>query len=103
MLPENARIPVIALALSMCLAPVAGAQPAERDIQQQLDDLAKGQQDLRKELAEIKSLLQASARQPAARPDPSAQVKDKIFELGENPVKGAVSAQLTLIEFLDYQ
>ena len=105
---EQRRHTASALILSLCLAPFVATpavrgQETEKDIQQQLDELRKGQQQLRDELQEIKRLLQAPTRQPAARPDPSALVKDKVFSLGENPVKGEVSARLTLVEFLDYQ
>lgn len=108
MIREQTRQTAGALLLSLCLAPFVAApaawgQEAEPDIQQQLEELRKGQQQLRGELQEIKRLLQSTARQPAARQDPSAMVKGKVFDLGENPVKGEVSARLTLVEFLDYQ
>lgn len=108
MIHEPRRHTASALVLTMCLAPFVAApaawgQAAEQDIQQQLEDLRKGQRELRDELEEIKKLLEKSARQPAARQAPSAKVKDQVFSLGNNPVKGAVSAQLTLVEFLDYQ
>lgn len=108
MIQEPRRHTASALVLTMCLAPFAAVpaawgQAEEQDIQQQLEELRKGQQQLRGELKEIKQLLAASARQPAARPDPSAKVKDQVFDLGENPMKGKVAARLTLVEFLDYQ
>ena len=108
MIREQTRHTASALVLSLCLAPFVATpavrgQDAEQDIQQQLDELRKGQQQLRGELQEIKRLLQAPARQAPARPDPSALVKGQVFSLGQNPVKGEVAARLTLVEFLDYQ
>jgi hypothetical protein len=106
--PRRHTASALVLVLTMCLAPFAAAggawaQAEEQDIQQQLEDLKKGQQELRDELQEIKKLLVAGTRQPAAPQDPSAKVKGQMFDLGENPVKGEVSARLTLVEFLDYQ
>jgi len=89
---------VFLLALAPASALLAQTDP---ELRQEIEALKKGQQEMRKDLAEIKKLVQA---RPAAAAAPSGpNVAGKIFELGDNPVKGDPTAKLTLIEFLDYQ
>ncbi len=85
--------------LAFASAPGVFAQGTDAELQQEIEALKKGQQQIRGELQEIKKLLQA---RPAARPS-GPTVKDKTFTLGEHPIKGEPTAKLTLIEFLDYQ
>ncbi len=63
-----------------------------------VESLKQGQDDIRKELAEIKKLLQQGVR--AAAPS-GPNVEGKIFNLGDNPYKG--DGKVALIEFTDYQ
>ena len=58
---------------------------------------ALAQDDLRKDVEELKQMLQSQAR-PAG---PS--VKDVVFNLGANPTRGSDQAKLTLVEFTDFQ
>lgn len=96
-----ARVALSALLLALPLAGAALAQTADKGLKQEIEALKKGQQEIQKELQEIKKLIQA---RPAAPPPPSGpNVKGKVFDLRENPVRGESSAQLTLIEFTDYQ
>ena len=88
-----------ALLLSMSLSPAAVAQTSDDDLRKEIEALKKGQQDIQKQLAEIKKLVQ---QRPAARPS-GPNVKGKVFDLGANPVKGDPAATVTLIEFTDYQ
>lgn len=92
----------IATAAAVSLAalglPVFAQQPDE-ELSKEIEALKEGQQQIRKELAEIKRLL---STQRQARP-PGPNVKDKVFDLGANPVKGEQTAKLTLVEFTDYQ
>lgn len=69
-------------------------------LRQDITAIKQGQDALRKELEEIKKLLQA--RQPAA-PPPPMQALDAVVAIGDAPVKGNPNAKLTLIEFSDYQ
>ena len=85
------------LLLALALAPRATAQ--ESDLAAEVQALKEGQAQLRKELEEVKKLVQA--RPAAARGGNS--VAGKLFALGDNPVKGANTAKLTLVEFTDYQ
>ena len=70
-----------------------------RLLAQDIEALRKGQQEIRKDLAEIKRLLKA---RPAAKPS-GPDVAGKIFNLGDNPTRGSDTAGLTLIEWTDYQ
>jgi protein-disulfide isomerase len=92
-------------ALGLLLALPAAAQGSGDDVRQEIEALKKGQQEIQKQLAEIKALLQArpaAAAAPAA-PPPGPDVKDKEFDLGANPIRGKDTAKLTLIEFSDSQ
>ena len=89
-----------ALALSAAAAPApASAQESKDDLKKEIDALKAGQQEILKQLDEIKKLVQA--RQAPAPSGPN--VKDVVFNLGANPTKGPASAKLTLVEFTDYQ
>ncbi len=88
-----------ALLFSVPFSPAAVAQTSDDELRQEIEALKKGQQDIQKQLQEIKKLVQAK---PAARPS-GPNVKGKVFDLGANPVKGASTAKVTLVEFTDYQ
>jgi protein-disulfide isomerase len=78
--------------------PVLSQEP-DKELKKEIEALKEGQQQIRKELAEIKRLLSTQRKAPP----PGPNVKDKVFDLGENPVKGEQTAKLTLVEFTDYQ
>ena len=81
-------------------APVV-AQETDEELQQDMEALKQGQEEIKKQLEELKKLVQ---QRPAAAARPSGpNVKGKVFNLGDNPVKGAQTAKLTLVEFTDYQ
>ena len=96
------RIPAVLSAglLALATAPAAIAQASDQELKQEIEALKKGQQQIRTDLQEIKKLLQQRNR-PA--PPSGPNVNGKVFDIGNNPVKGEPTAQLTLIEFLDYQ
>jgi len=96
-------ITVAMLALVACgLSTTAlAAGEGEEELKAQVDTLKQGQDEIRKELAEIKKLLQEGARAAAAPSGPN--VAGKIFSLGENPAKGSSEARIALIEFTDYE
>ena len=87
-----------ALALLLVLAP-AGAQSSNEDMKRDIEALKQGQQEILKQLEEIKKLV--AAPRPSAPSGPN--VKDLVLTLGANPVKGPASAKVTLLEFTDYQ
>ena len=83
-----------------------GQEEIQRSIElmREVEALKKGQEEIRNELAEIKRLLQSRPAAAAAAPSPAnVRVRDVVFDLGRNPVKGAPTAKLTLVEFTDYQ
>jgi protein-disulfide isomerase len=86
------------LAAAPAPAPVF-AQESKDDLKKEIDALKQGQTEILKQLEEIKKLVQA---RPAAGPS-GPNVKDVVFNLGANPVKGSATAKLTLVEFTDYQ
>jgi protein-disulfide isomerase len=94
------RIGRSAVAVAAVLAAVwpALAQDSGDDIKRQIDALKQGQQEILKQLDEIKKLIQ----QP--RPiQMGPNVKDVVLDLGSNPVRGSASAKVILVEFTDYQ
>jgi hypothetical protein len=95
------RVLLGVLLLILPLAGTAFAQDSDEALKKEIEALKVGQQQIRKDLQEIKKLLQA---RPAAPPPPSGpSVEGKTFDIGSNPVKGEATAKLTLIEFTDYQ
>ena len=94
-----AKMTAIGLALGLAAATAHGQEP-EEDLAAKVDRLEKGQAQIRQQLQQILTLLQQ--RQAPARPA-GPNVAGKVFDVGDNPVKGASSARLTLIEFTDYQ
>ncbi|MBN2320081.1 MAG: hypothetical protein JXR49_13440 [Acidobacteria bacterium] len=82
----------------LCAAACA-QDDTEQDLKKEIEALKQGQQMIRKELQEIKSLIRAA--QPARPKVPD--VRDVEFNLGDNPVLGENTASLILVEFTDYQ
>ena len=77
---------------------------SDLELKKELDEIKEGQAKLRAELQEIKALLQA---RPAAAPGQAAAgaAPPAITSLSVDglPVKGNKNAQVTLVEFTDYQ
>ncbi len=93
----------VTAALGACLFALASAPvwaQSDAELKQEIEALKQGQQQIRKELSEIKTLLQ---KRPSAAAPSGPNVSGKVFNLGNKPVKGEPTAKLTLIEFLDYQ
>ena len=97
---KSISVCLLTVLLGLAAVVQARAQASDPEIQQEIEALKQGQEQIRKDLEEIKKLLQARAQpQRPAAPD----VAGKTFELGDNPVKGDSTAKLTLVEFTDYQ
>ena len=86
--------------VALLLASPGFAQESEADLRKEIEALKQGQKSIQRQLAEIKRLVQQGAKPPQRK---GPQVKDVVFELGNNAVKGDSGAKLTLIEFTDYQ
>lgn len=81
---------------------LAGAPAlAQEDLKKDVEELKKGQQQILQQIQELKQMLQSQAQAPARPAAPN--VKDVVFDLGANPVRGKDQAKLTLVEFTDYQ
>jgi len=90
------------LALVLLIGAPALAQESDDEMRDEIEGLKQGQKNIQKQLNEIKRLIQTQQR-PAAPKRRGAEVKDVIFDIANGEVKGEKSAQLTLIEFTDYQ
>jgi protein-disulfide isomerase len=91
------------LALGLAGAWPAAAQEADEDLRREIEALKQGQQNIQKQLDELKRLLQQQQQQRTPPPRQGPQVENVAFNLGDNEIKGAKDAGLTLIEFTDYQ
>ncbi len=87
--------------LGLLLASPGFAQESDADLRKEIEALKQGQTNIQRQLQEIKRLVQSQNKKPAQRQGP--QVKDVVFNIGNNAVKGDSGAKLTLIEFTDYQ
>ena len=88
------------LALALLAGSAGFAQSSDQELRDEIQALKKGQEQIQKDLQEIKKLVQAQQR-PAAPAGPN--VKGKVFNIGTNPSKGEQTAKVTLVEFTDYQ
>lgn len=89
-----------AATLALLVASPVLAQDSTEEIKRQIEALKAGQQEILKQLDEIKKLVAQQAR-PALPSGPN--VKDQVFNLGGNPIRGSATAKLTMVEFTDYQ
>ena len=86
--------------LVLLLASPGFAQESDEDLRKEIEALKQGQKNILKQLQDIKRLVQQSQKPPQRQ---GPQVKDVVFNLGNNEVRGDSGAKLTLIEFTDYQ
>ena len=102
MLAQMKRLTLAATLLALTAPAAYGQVTGTQDTAAQIQELKKGQQQIRHELQQIRALIQQ--RQAPARPARPAgpNVAGKTFDLGDNPIKGAASARLVLVEFTDY-
>ena len=100
MLKALGKAGIGALALCLLLGTPALAQQSDDDIKKEIEALKQGQKNIQKQLQELKKLMQGLSRPPAPR---GPAVKDVVFNLSGNEVKGEDTAKLTILEFTDYQ
>jgi protein-disulfide isomerase len=94
---------LMAAAFGLALLPHVAAQarddkPNTAALQQQIDELKAGQQQILKELQEIKKILQSF--QEAANQQTPPEIS---LPVGGEPFKGSPSARVAIIEYSDYQ
>jgi len=75
----------------------ANGQQTDPKLWEEIQTLKRGQEEIRRQLLEIRQLLQA--RQAPTAPD----VRNVPVDLGTHPTEGSPTAALTLIEFSDFQ
>ena len=75
------------------------AQQTDPKLWEEIQALKKGQEEIRRQLLEIKQLIQSRPAAAPAAPD----VRNVPLDLGNRPAKGSTAARLTLSEFSDYQ
>lgn len=98
MIQSMAKVGFAFAVMTLWLAPAAHSQSSDEQLRKDIEALKQSQQQILKELGEIKQLLQ---QRPAAPPKPN--VKGVVLDLGDNPIVGQDTAKLTLVEFTDYQ
>jgi protein-disulfide isomerase len=86
----------LSIACGLAFGPAVSGQSVEDDLQQ----LKRGQAEI---LRQLQGLRQQLAARPAQARPALPNVKGKIVDLTDHPVKGASTAKLTLVEFSDYQ
>ena len=89
---------VLGLMLSLLVAqPVFSQTSLEyKALKKELDSLKEGQEGIKKDIQEIKKLVQS-------RPAAGAEFKEAIINIKGAPILGDKNAKLVLIEFSDYQ
>lgn len=89
------------LSLAGLTVPALAQKTGEMDqLRRDVEAVRQSQDALRKDLDEIKKQLQARMPPP---PPPLVQSIDAVVAIGDAPLKGVRGAQLTVMEFSDYQ
>jgi protein-disulfide isomerase len=105
-------VKIVAAMLGLLLAPMVAAQTDVKALGKEIEALKAGQSAIRKELQEIKSLLQAAPQAqaptvtrtpPAARTAAAPETVDMMVSVADAPIKGDANAKVTVVEFTDYQ
>jgi len=80
---------------------VAQTTQEYQELKKEIESLKQGQAGLKKDLLEIKKLIQG-IKQPAA-PGGGDEFKEAIINIKGAPIRGDKKAKLVFIEFTDYQ
>lgn len=98
---KRVRGTVLALALLVGVSPLAAQSATDTEaLKQEIQSLKAGQQQIQKDIEEIKKILQAARTPPAAAPEKAVNA---VVNIAGEPVKGDKDAKFTLIEFSEYQ
>jgi protein-disulfide isomerase len=77
---------------------LANAQQTDPKLWEAIQALKKGQEDIQRQLLELKALIQMRPAAPAV-----PEVRNVPVDLGTHLTKGSATAALSMIEFSDYQ
>ena len=93
---------IVAVTCLLVAGPAAAKTSDEiKALKEEVAAMREGQEEMQKDLDEIKKLLQQGAR--PSRPTPSARAFEaRTIELGQVAAKGEATAPVTLIEYSDY-
>jgi len=90
---------VLGLTLFLNAQPVFAQTDLEcQALKKEIESLKEGQVGIKKDLQEIKKLIQSSRQAPAAD-----EFKPTLIDIKGAPIKGNKNAKLVLVEFSDYQ
>ena len=89
---------MVGLSLTAAVAAQQATSAEVEELKHEIEALKEGQAEIQKSLDAITRLL--GQRQPGQRNAPPPNVA---FDLSSRPVRGASTARLAMIEFLDYQ
>lgn len=92
---------VLCLCVSQSLSGCAQTgRQADDNLAEEVAALKQEQAAIREELAAIRKNLEQGQRAPALS---GPNVAGKVFDIGDNPVRGSAGTKVVLIEFTDYQ
>jgi len=92
---------VFGLSLFFTVQPVFAQTNLEyKLLQKEIESIKEGQDGIRKDLQELKKLVQGIKQAPAA---PGGEFKEAVIDIKGAPIKGDKNAKLVLLEFADYQ
>ena len=92
---------VFGLSLFLTVQPVFAQTNLEyKLLQKEIEAIKEGQDGIRKDIQELKKLVQGIKQAPAA---PGGEFKEAVIDMKGAPIKGDKNAKLVLLEFADYQ
>mgnify|MGYP001583034991 CR=1 FL=1 len=92
---------VFGLSLFLTVQPVFAQTNLEyKLLQKEIESIKEGQDGIRKDIQELKKLVQGIKQAPAA---PGGEFKEAVIDIKGAPIKGDKKAKLVLLEFADYQ
>jgi hypothetical protein len=93
---------VLSLTLFLGVQPAFAQSNLEYQVlQKEIESLKQGQVELKRDLQEIKKLVQGIKRAPAG--GGGAEFKEAMINIKGAPIRGDKKAKLVLLEFSDYQ
>ena len=92
---------VVGLTLFLNVQPVVAQSNVEYQLlQKEIQSIKEGQEGLKRDIQELKKLVQGIKQAPAA---PGGDFKEAIIDIKGAPIKGDKTAKLVMLEYSDYQ